>query len=96
MGWRWRQKWVGLGLKVRGLGWRQVAEERWVNIWVGELDQQGVEEDKKKKMKRRRVPGGLGRRQVEEEVGRNWAGEMDRSATGQVRWVREVEKERKN
>ena len=49
-----------------------------------------------KKMKRRRVPGGLGRRQVEEEVGRNWAGEMDRSATGQVRWVREVEKERKN
>ena len=49
MGWRWRQKWVGLGLKVRGLGWRQVAEERWVDVWVGELDLQGVEEDKKKK-----------------------------------------------
>ena len=77
MGWRWRQKWVGLGLKVRGLGWRQVAEERWVNIWVGELDQQGVEEDKKKKWNG-------------EEYLVAWAGGKWRKrwvGTGQGRWI---------
>ena len=38
-----------------GLGRWRVEEERWVSVWVGKLSWQGVEEERKKKLEKRRA-----------------------------------------